>query len=310
MAATGTDPLPGWRDGAAKSAILGFVHAVTTPGDSFVAPEERVATFDADGTLWCEKPMPVEADQIIRRLAEMAESDPTLRDRQPWKAAHEKDAAWFGAVISEHYAGDDTKAKTLLGAIASAYGGMGVEAYEQQAESFLRGTQHPTLGRPYLDVAYAPMLELLAYLEANGFSTYIVSGSDGDFMRPISEELFGVPVERVIGSSSALAYDAGTVSRKAQMGFLDDGSEKPLNIWSRIGRRPLIAGGNSNGDIPMLEFATAPEGGRPALALLVLHDDADREFAYTSGAEKSLEQARSAGWTVVSMKHDFDRVFS
>jgi phosphoserine phosphatase len=277
-----------------------------------VPPEERIATFDADGTLWCEHPLPVEADFLLRRLAEMAKADPTLRDRQPWKAAYEHDNSWFGAAIAEHYAGNDDKAKTLLGAISGTYAGISVEDFEARSDAFLRSAQHPTLGRGYLQTAYAPMVELLAYLEANGFTNLIVSGSGADFMRPISQEVFGIPPERVIGSATVLEYestDAGSsIMRKAALGFLDDGPQKPIQIWSHLGRRPLIAGGNSNGDVPMLEFAQHAD--KPSLRLLVLHNDAEREFAYTSGAEQAVKKAATSGWTVVSMKDDFATVFA
>jgi phosphoglycolate phosphatase-like HAD superfamily hydrolase len=267
--------------------------------------------FDADGTLWCEQPVPAQVDFILRRLAEMAEADPELRDRQPWKAAHEHDNDWLGKVITEHYGGDDTKAKTLLGGVGAAFEGIGVEDFEAQSGSFLRSARHPTLGRGYIETAYAPMVELLAYLETNGFSNHIVSGSGGDFMRPITEELFGIPPERVIGSASALEYasddDGGTLTHKAALDFLDDGPQKPIQIWTRVGRRPLVAGGNSNGDLPMLEFTQHPD--KPSLRLLVRHDDAEREFAYTSGAERALKKADACGWTVVSMKDDFATVF-
>ena len=305
------DPLPSWREGAAKTAILQFVASVAQPGPSYVAPAERIATFDADGTLWCEHPMPVQADFILRQLAEMAKADPKLRGRQPWKAAYEHDNGWLDKVITEHYAGDDAKAEVLLGGIAAAWAGASVEEFEAQSNSFLRGAQHPTLGRGYLETAYAPMVELLRYLEANGFSNHIVSGSDADFMRPITQKLFGVPRERVIGSTSALGYASGeaggTVTRKAAVGFLDDGSQKPIHIWNHVGRRPLLAGGNSNGDIPMLDFARHQD--KPSLRLLVLHDDASREFAYMSGAEQALKKADTSGWTVVSIKNDFATVF-
>ena len=301
----GNGQLPSWTEGAAKAAIIAFVEQTVSDA---VPVEERVAVFDADGTLWCEHPLPVEADFILRRLAELAEADPKLRDRQPWRAAYEHDKGWFGKVISEHYAGNDTDAKTLLEGVASAYAGIGVDDFVAKSDSFLRSTRHPTLGRAYLDTAYAPMVELLAYLKANGFSNHMVSGSGGDFMRPISLETFGIPVECVIGSSTVLEYANGTLMRKAALGFLDDGAQKPIEIWSRVGRRPLIAGGNSNGDLPMLEFAQHDD--KPSLRLLVLHDDAEREFAYTSGAERALKEARANDWTVVSMKDDFATVFA
>jgi phosphoglycolate phosphatase-like HAD superfamily hydrolase len=303
-----TKDLENWNGGAAKTAILEFVEETVT---SAVPVEERIAVFDADGTLWCEQPVPVEVDFILRRLAEQANADPKLRDRQPWKSAYEHDNDWLGQAIAEHYAGDDTKAKTLLGGVSGAFAGISVEDFEARSGSFLRSAWHPTLGRGYLETAYTPMVELLDYLEANGFANHIVSGSGGDFMRPISQEVFGIPVERVIGSATVLEYangGGGTLTRKAQLGFLDDGPEKPIQIWSRTGRRPLLAGGNSNGDLPMLEFAQHQD--RPSLRLLVLHDDAEREFAYTSGAEKALAEADKRGWTVVSMKADFATVFS
>jgi phosphoglycolate phosphatase-like HAD superfamily hydrolase len=304
-----TNPLPSWRDGAARTAILDFVDHTMTSG---VPIEERIAVFDADGTLWCEKPLPIEADFLLRRLAEQAEADATLRDRQPWKAAYEKDNAWFGAAIDEHYAGDETKVKTLLGGIAGTYAGISVTDFEVASGAFLHGTDHPTLGRAYLETAYVPMVELLGHLAANGFSNYLVSGSGADFMRPITQNLFGIPPERTIGSATTLEYTSddpgGAIMRKAGLGFLDDGPQKPIEIWSHIGRRPILAGGNSNGDIPMLEFTHHPD--TPTLRLLVDHDDAEREFAYTGGAEKALEQANTEGWTVVSMKDDFRTVFS
>jgi phosphoglycolate phosphatase-like HAD superfamily hydrolase len=300
--------LASWNEGPAKAAIVAFVEQTVS---NAVPVAERIAVFDADGTLWCEHPLPVEADFILRRLAEMAEADPKLQDRQPWKAAYQHDNDWLGKVITEHYAGDDTKAKTLLDGVGAAFAGISVEDFEAQSGSFLRSAQHPTLGRGYRETAYAPMVELLDYLKANGFSNHIVSGSGGDFMRPISQDVFGIPLERVIGSSTVLEYasddDGGTITRRAQLGFLDDGPQKPIQIWSRVGRRPLLAGGNSNGDLPMLEFA--PHEGKPSLRLLVLHDDAEREFAYTSGAEQALTKAGNSGWTVVSMKNDFRNIF-
>ena len=301
--------LASWNEGSAKAAIVAFVEQTVANG---VPVEERIAVFDADGTLWCEKPVPVEMDFILRRLVEMAEADPTLRDRQPWQAAYGHDNGWLGAAIDEHYAGNDTKAQTLLQGISGTYAGIGVEDFEAKADSFLRSTQHPTLGRGYLATAYAPMVELLDYLQANGFSNHMVSGSGADFMRPISQEMFGIPPERVIGSSTVLEYTSddtgGAVTRKAALGFLDDGPQKPIQIWSRVGRRPILAGGNSNGDVPMLDFTQHPD--RPTLRLLLDHDDAKREFSYDSGAEKALAKAKERGWTVVSMQNDFKVVFN
>ena len=300
--------LTSWNDGPAKQSIVSFVERAM----SDVPVDERIAVFDNDGTLWCEKPMPIQADFILRRLFEMAEADLELRERQPWKAAYDRDHAWFGTVLAEHYAGDDTNVRTLLGGILVAYDGISVDDFEAQSDAFLRTAQHPTLGRPYVECAYAPMVELLGYLEANGFSNYIASGGGRDFMRPISHEMYGIPRERVIGSASALEYvsddHGGTITHKPEADYLDDGPEKPIRIWSRTGRRPLLAAGNSNGDIPMLEFTRHQD--KPFLALLLLHDDAGREFDYVSGAEKALDRAESDGWTVVSLKNDWSTVFT
>jgi phosphoserine phosphatase len=300
-------PLASWNDCVAKRAMVEFVERTV----SEVPVEERVAVFDNDGTLWCEKPLPIQADFILRRLFEMAEAEPELRQRQPWKAAHERDYAWLGTVMAEHYAGDDTNVRTLLGGVLAAFAGITVDDFEAKSDAFLRSVQHPTLGRAYLDCVYAPMVELLDYLEVNGFANYIASGGGRDFMRPISHEVYGIPRERVIGSASALEYVSddrgGTITHKAEADYLDDGPQKPIRIWSRTGRRPLLAAGNSNGDIPMLEFTKHED--KPFLPLLLLHDDAEREFDYTSGADQALQKADSDGWTVVSMKNDWAAVF-
>jgi phosphoserine phosphatase len=295
-----------WNDGTAKQAIVAFAEQAAS-----VPVEERVAVFDNDGTLWCEKPMPIQADFILRRLFEMAEADPELRERQPWKAAYGHDNAWLGAVIAEHYAGDDSNVKTLLGGILSAFAGVSVDEFEAMSDAFLRTAQHPTLDRGYLECAYAPMLDLLAFLEANGFTNYIASGGGRDFMRPISQEVYGIARERVIGSASTLDYvgngEGGTIVHRAEADYLDDGPQKPVRIWSRTGRRPLLAAGNANGDIPMLEFTQRED--KPFLQLLLLHDDADREFDYTAGSERALQSAEAEGWTVVSIKNDWTTVF-
>jgi phosphoserine phosphatase len=214
-------------------------------------------------------------------------------------------------VLAEHYAGDDINVAPLLGGILAAWAGISVEDFEAQSEAFLRTAQHPTLGRGYLECAYAPMIELLGYLEGSGFQNFIASGGGRDFMRPISQEVYGVPRDRVIGSAIALEYvsndGGGTIMRKAEADYLDDGPQKPVRIWSRTGRRPVLAAGNSNGDIPMLEFTQHPD--KPSLRLLLLHDDSEREFGYTSGAEQALDQAGKDGWTIVSMKTDWATIF-
>lgn len=301
-----------WNDSPTREAIVDFVERVSTEGNAdYLTPAERIAVFDNDGTLWCEKPMPIELGFILHRLSKMADADPSLRDKQPWKAAYEKDYAWLGNVITKHYHGDDDDVKVLMGGIVRAFAGLSVESYQAAADEFLHG-QHPTLERTYRQCGYVPMIDLLQYLEDNGFSTFIASGGDRDFMRPVTEEIYGIPSERVIGSSNALSYQedehGGTLVYLAQPDTFDDGPTKPVRIWSRIGRRPTVAGGNSNGDIPMLHYAGGPA--RQGLRLLVLHDDPDREFDYTAGAEQSLLRAQNDGWTVVSIKNDWHTVFA
>jgi len=307
-----TDPLSTWHEGATKDAILDYVARTCAEDSAEAVPQvERVAVFDNDGTLWCEKPMPIQLDFILRRLAEMAEADSTLRDQQPWKAAHERDYAWLAQVMEEHYAGDDTNVQTVGAGIVAAFANITVDQFEADAGAFLHGTRHPTLDGGYLECAYAPMVELLAYLRANGFANYIASGGGRDFMRPISDEVYGIPREGVIGSAVALAYTpdehGGAITRQNAADYLDDGPEKPVHIWTRTGRRPVVAAGNSNGDIEMLDFTQHPD--KPTLRLLVLHDDAEREFDYVSGSERALERAASSGWTVVSMRRDWAKVF-
>ncbi|MFC9553079.1 HAD family hydrolase [Rhodococcus sp. NPDC056960] len=302
-----------WADGSTRSAIEDFVARVTEPGGpDFVEPPDRVAVFDNDGTLWCEKPMPIQLDFTIRRLAEMAEHDPALQQKQPWKAAHEHDLKWLGAAMVKHYHGDDGDLKLLMGAITEAFDSVSVEHYDARVRAFFDGADHPTLGRPYRGCGFAPMVELLRYLEANGFTNYIASGGDRDFMRPVAGGLYGIPPERIIGSALGLSYREGAdeteLLYKAAMDFFDDGPEKPVRIWSRIGRRPILSAGNSNGDLPMLAFSGLPD--RASLRMLILHDDADREFDYVAGAEQALDQAREKDWTVVSMKDDWTSVFA
>ena len=302
-----------WNDGTPKRAIETFVAGATTPGSPhFVEPADRIAVFDNDGTLWCEKPMPVEFGFILQRLAAMAADDDSLRNRQPWKAAFGKDYTWLGNAITKHYRGDDADARLVLVGVLDAFEGMSVEAYQAAALAFLREARHPTLDRRFCECAYAPMVQLLRYLEAHGFVNYIASGGDRDFMRVITDDIYGIAAERVVGSSNALCFvedgNCGTLAYRAKPDVFDDGPIKPVRIWSRIGRRPILAFGNSNGDIQMLQFTGGRE--RAALRLLLLHDDREREYDYISGAEKSLEMARTDRWTVVSMKHDWKEIFA
>ena len=260
--------------------------------------------FDNDGTLWTEKPMPVQLDFIVRTFAAAAERDPGLRGRQPYKAAYEHDTAWLGRAMVKHYEGDDADLGLLIGALSETSAGVEVEAYATEVLAFFADARHPTLHRPYLTCGFVPMIELLRYLEANGFLTFIVSGGERDFMRPAAEVIYGIPRERVVGSGFGTEYVDGRILYTPKLEALDDGPQKPLRIWARTGRRPAIAGGNSNGDLEMLRFAGGE--GRPALRLVVRHDDAEREVDDQGGADRVL----GAGFTEISMRQDWHVVFA
>lgn len=304
--------LDAWVDGPAKSAIVDFVGRVTADGPDFVEPQARVAVFDNDGTLWCEKPMYIQLDFVVRRLAAKAASDPALQAEQPYLAATAGDLAWFGGAITKHYQGDDSDLKTLAGAVLSLHDSMTVEEHAALVNGFFAEATHPTLGRPYQQCVYAPMVELLRYLEAHDFTCYIVSGGGRDFMRPVTSAIYGIPPERVVGSAQGLKFEGsdghGDLRIQPALDIWDDGPEKPVRIWNRIGRRPILAAGNSNGDDEMLMYAGRP--GAAALRLLVDHDDGEREFAYTAGAERAMTHASQHGWTVISMRDDWATIFA
>jgi phosphoserine phosphatase len=288
------DLLPNWNEGAAKTAILEFVKSVTEPGTSFVPPAERIATFDNDGTLWCEKPQYVQADFVFRRWKEMVEADPAKANEQPYKALVENDQAWLANLLDH--------VPELVKGATEAYDGITVEAFEQAVQQFFATVTHPTLGLPYTKVGYQPMRELLDLLDAHDFTTYICSGGGRDFIRPVSEQMYGIPRERVIRSATTLEYRDDAVYRTNGVEQpIADGTGKPEHIWMRTGRKPLLAAGNADGDVPMLEIAR--------FSILIHHDDADREFAYDTGSEKALAEAKERGWAVVSMKDDFKVVF-
>jgi phosphoglycolate phosphatase-like HAD superfamily hydrolase len=304
--------LSSWHDTNTKQRILNFVTMVTDESSTnYVPPRERIAVFDNDGTLWCEKPMYIQFDYLLRRLAAQAESEPSLRSQQPWQAVWEKDFDWLGGAVTKHYQGDDRDLQVLVGGILTLSEGQPVEQVEEEAKEFIENELHPTLGIQYSNCVYQPMLELLEHLEANGFSNYIVSGGGRDFMRGFAKELYGIPRERVIGSTVAYHYleskSGGSIVQRAELDVIDDGPGKPVQIWNMIGRRPIIAAGNSNGDLHMLSFT----GGTslPALQLLVNHDDAEREFAYTAGAEKIISAAQENDWINISIKKDWIEVF-
>lgn len=301
-----------WHDTPTTRAIVDFVADVCDPRrPGFVVPAARVAVFDNDGTLWCEQPMPIQLDFVLRRLAAMVDVEPNLRRRQPWRAASERDLAWFGQAIVDHYHGDDAKLRQLAEAAPHAFADHSVERFEADVLAFFAQAEHPTLGRRYLDCAYRPMIDLVRFLEANQFVVYIASGGDRDFMRPVTERLYGVPPERIIGSSLALEYheahgDPG-LRYRPRLDVFDDGPIKPVRIWSRAGRRPVLAVGNSNGDAEMLRFAR--RFAAPGLRLVVRHDDARREFDDQRGAEQVLAEAHAAGWPIISIRDDWRTVF-
>jgi len=289
-----SEPLPSWTEGDAKSAVLEFVDSVCRPSASYVPPGDRIAAFDNDGTLWCEKPQYVQADFLFRRWKQMAEADPAKAKEQPYKAVAENDQAWLSNLASH--------VPDLVKGVTEAYEGITVGAFERAVREFFATVTHPTLDLPYTKVGYQPMRELLDLLQAREFLVFICSGGERDFMRPVSEQMYGIPRERVIGSATTVQYRDGELYRTRDVEHpIDDDAGKPEHIWMRTGRTPLLAGGNADGDVPMLQTAR--------FGLLIRHDDADREFAYDTGAEKALAEARERGWTVVSMHDDFKAVF-
>ncbi|MDT5009939.1 MAG: hypothetical protein QOH57_1556, partial [Mycobacterium sp.] len=250
-------------------------------------------------------------DFLVRRLAEKAGSDQSLAGQEPYRAAAAGNLQWFGGAITKHYQGDDSDLKVLAGAVMSLHASMTVEDHAKLIATFFDEAKHPTLGRSYRSCTYLPMVELLRFLEAHEFTCYIVSGGGRDFMRPITSAIYGIPPERVVGSSQGLKFDGadghGDLFIQPALDVFDDGPEKPVRIWNRIGRRPILSAGNSNGDDEMLQYSGRP--GAASLRLMVLHDDAEREFDYTAGAERALEHAGQYGWTVVSIKNDWAIVF-
>jgi phosphoglycolate phosphatase-like HAD superfamily hydrolase len=283
------DELPGWTDGQAKAQILEFVRSVTEPGVSFVPAPERVAALDNDGTLWCEKPMYPQADFLLRRWEEMARAHPGLAKKQPWKAVTEEDQSWLAGIL-EHV-------PELSRGVTQAYEGITTEAFEKAVRAFFDTARHPALGVPYTRLGYRPMRELIDLLMASQFEVYICSAGGRDFVRVVAEEMYGIPRQNVIGSgTTGELYRTRGVEQP-----VDDGPGKPVQIWTRTGRKPLLAGGNADGDAAMLRTAR--------FGLLIRHDDAGREFAYDTGAEKALAKAKERGWTVVSMQNDFKVVF-
>jgi phosphoserine phosphatase len=305
--AHGADPLPSWRDGPAKHAILAFVASVTTEGGpGYVSPAERIATFDNDGCLWAEQPMYVQLMFAIDRVQALASQHPEWNTQEP-----------FAALLR-----GDTKA-TLAGGehaimelIMATHTGMTTDEFSAVVTGWLATARHPVTGKPYTDMVYQPMLEVLAYLRANGFRTWIVSGGGIEFMRPWSEQVYGIPPEQVIGSSIVTTFELRdgrpALLRQAKIDFIDDKAGKPVGIHARIGRRPIAAFGNSDGDLQMMQYTAAGAGCK--FCLFVHHDDAEREWAYdrTSSVgrlDQGLDEAYARGWTVVSMKNDWTTIY-
>ncbi len=300
------DPLPSWNDGPAKQAIEAFVHDVTTPGPRFVAQAARVAVFDNDGTLWAEQPMYFELAFSLDRAKAMAAKDPALLKTPAFQAAASGDPKALAA-LSE---------KDVAGLAVATHSGMTTDQFAAAAKAWFASAVHPQRHRPYVTLVYQPQLELLAYLRVNGFSTWIVSGGGVDFMRAFAEGAYGVPPERTIGSSGQTRFElrggAPALVKLPKIGSVDDGPGKPQNIELHIGRRPILAFGNSDGDQQMLEWAAAQPG--PNLELLVHHDDAAREWAYDRKSkigtlDKAWDEAVVRHWIVVSMKSDWGQVF-
>ncbi len=301
------DSLPSWNDSEPKRSILTFVQSVVDPnGPDYVPPESRIAVFDNDGTLWSEQPLYTQLAFALDRVKALAPEHPEWRTTQPFQAVLENDRDALGAA----------GVKGLLELVVATHAGMTSAEFDRTARDWFTTARHPRFNQPYTDLAYLPMVELLGYLRANGFKTYIVSGGGIEFMRAISEQIYGIPPEQVIGSSGKTKYEmrdgVPVIVRLPELDFFDDKEGKPLAIQKFIGRRPIAAFGNSDGDQQMLQWTAAGQGRR--LMLLVDHTDAEREFEYRVSPmgrlELALEEAEQRGWTVVSMKDDWKRIFA
>jgi hypothetical protein len=305
-AAGETDPLPSWREGASKRAIVAFVHKVTRPGPSFVPVPERIAVFDNDGTLWAEKPVPFEVLFALDSIKALASQHPEWKAQEPFASVLRGGRAGL-ASIGE---------KGVLQIIEATHAGMTTDAFSGRVQTWIKTARHPDTGRPYTAMVYQPMVEVLDYLRDNGFQTFIVSGGGVEFIRPWAEQAYGIPPWQVVGSSGKLElHDANgrlSLLKRPEIEFIDDKDGKPIGIQSRVGRRPIAAFGNSDGDRRMLEWATQGLGTR--FAMLVHHDDLQREYAYDRAdalarLDLAWKEARRKGWTVVSMKDDWKTIF-
>ncbi len=301
------DSLPSWNDGKAKQSIIAFVEQVTKAGSpGFVPPAERIAVFDNDGTLWAEQPMYFQVLFALDRVKALAPQHPEWKDKEPFASLLKNDVK--GAMVDGM--------KSVVEIIMATHAGMTTAEFETILSDWIATARHPTTKRPYTEMVYQPMLELLDYLRANGFKTFIVSGGGIEFMRPWSEKVYGIPPEQVIGSSIKVKYEMreGTpvLVRLPELDFFDDKEGKPVAIHQQIGRRPIAAFGNSDGDLQMLQWTTAGQGLR--FALYVHHTDAEREWAYDRKSsmgrlDKGLDEAQAKGWTVVDMQQDWKVIY-
>lgn len=310
-----TDPLPSWNDGATKKAIVDFVQATTTQGSpTFVPPAERIATFDQDGTLWVEKPMYTQVIYCLERVPVLVKARPELAEVEPFKTVMSGDREAIARLPIED----------LEKILALTLTGMSVEEFRVEVAKWFGTARDPRWKRPYTELTYKPMQEVLQYLRANAFKTYIVTGGGQDFVRVYAERVYGIPPEQIVGTVGATKYDYGkdgkpVLIKEAKLLLNDNYGGKPEGIHLMIGRRPLAAFGNSTGDREMLEYAKAGSGAR--LSVLLLHDDAAREYAYGPAhglpdskvgtfTQQLYDEAKGSGWTVISMKNDWKRIFA
>lgn len=302
------DPLPSWNENAAKKSIVDFVGRITKEGSQdFVPPAERIATFDNDGTLWAEQPVYFQLAFALDEIKRLAPKHPEWKNKQPFKGLLEHDAKAVAA------AGE----KGLLEIMAVTHAGMTTEEFSNTVSNWIANARHPRFKRPYSELVYQPMLELLGYLRANGFKTFIVSGGGVEFMRVFAERVYGIPPEQVVGSSGAVKFQIApdgktSLVKVPKIEFIDDNAGKPVGINRFIGRRPIFALGNSDGDQQMLEYTASGEGAR--FMGIVHHTDAEREWAYDRQSkigklDKALDEAKRRGWTVIDMKNDWGKVF-
>ncbi|WP_297971309.1 HAD family hydrolase [uncultured Amaricoccus sp.] len=301
------DPLPSWNDGPTKQAIVAFVQAATAEGGpGFIAPDDRIATFDNDGTLWSEQPMYFQGMFVNDRIRAMAADHPEWADEMPYKAVLDGDLAALGA------AGE----QGLVELVAATHAGMTNEEFEALVKDWIATARHPRFDRPYTDLVFQPMLEVLDYLRDNGFETWIVSGGGIDFMRPWAEQVYGIPPQQVVGSQIAVTYNdqdgPPRFDREPGVFFVDDKAGKPVGILRHIGKRPVIAFGNSDGDFEMLDYVTAGDG--PDLGLIVHHTDAAREWAYDRDSHvgqlaRALDAAPDEGWLLIDMASDWKVIY-